>query len=144
LSQDKSKEALAAFLASKSKLPKGYPVEDLICRAEILVAFDNKDYDKFIKLALEDKNKHPENYSSAAQLSSAYSCKYAVTGDNSYKEKSLSELEKARQLLKTEKEKKSFEEHKPRILYRIESREIITRQEFQKRFPNGWKSEKEN
>ena len=47
-----------------------------------------------------------------------------------------SKLEEAKKLNDKQLQADNYEE---RIRYRLESREIINREEFVKRFPNGWK-----
>jgi len=135
LHQDRSKEALALFQKCGSQLPPDYNLDFLILSAQIGVAFDEKDYDTFLKLALKMKNMNPQDQFSLGMVSSAYACKYAETGSEEYKTQALTNLEDAKKMAP---ENPDFLDYQQRILYRLHSREIITNDEFHKRFPNGW------
>lgn len=137
LQKDENKQALESFNLCRGLMPYtlNNTLENLIDKANIGEAFDDKNYDKFLALAIEHSNKNPDDAKAAMQLSSAYACKYATTGDEQFKQKSLDTLEKA----KTLSTKKPFsKEYEERILYRLYTREIISTKEFKKRFPNGW------
>ena len=71
-------------------------------------------------------------------MASAHACKYAVTGDEKHKKEAMRFLDEAAKLPQTPEFAKSRE----RMLYRLHSRKIIDRKEFEKQFPNGWKPEK--
>ena len=80
----------------------------------------------------------------AGQLASAYACKYAETQDDQYKVKSLLALERARSLSGADAQlKAAHDEYAQRILHRLHTREIIDRDEFYQRYPNGWTKEGE-
>jgi tetratricopeptide (TPR) repeat protein len=141
LQQDNNAEALISFNLCRRLSPsqageENKIIDQFITRAAIGAAFDNKDYDQFLELSIKSYNENPNDAIACAQVSSAYACKYAVTGDEQFKGKSLDMLNKAGTLLKTDS---YFKEYEQRILYRLYSREIITRNEFVRRFPNGWK-----
>jgi hypothetical protein len=138
LQQDKSAEALAAFNSCRSLLQGKIDktLDRFTLSAAISVAFDSKDYDRFLALSIKNYNENPDDAHTCAQVASAYACKFAVTGDEQFREKSLKTLETARTLSRTDP---SFKEYEQRILHRLYSREIIKRKEFLKRFPNGWK-----
>jgi hypothetical protein len=139
LKEDKPAEALKLLNSCKADLPPKWPVDEMIAYAEIGFAFDNKDYDRFLSLARQTSEKHPDNPTILAQVASAYACKYAVTNDEQLKLQSLDFLQKARTLSEQQGSLDKFEEYEDRILHRIETREIISRDEFNKRFPDGWK-----
>lgn len=142
LQQDNDEEALSTFNSCRSLLTSkewGKILDEHTTAAAIGIAFNNKDYDKFLELAMESYNKKPDDGYACAQAASAYACKYAATGDGQFREKSLAMLNKARTLSEKESFFKGYEQ---RILHRLYSREIITPQEFEKRFPNGWEEPK--
>ncbi|MGA2916037.1 MAG: hypothetical protein ABSE89_08445 [Sedimentisphaerales bacterium] len=142
LQRDNYTEALATLNSCRKLLPSKHwdkILDEYTTMAAIGAAFDNNDYDRFLALTSENYKKNPNDGFACAQVSSAYACKFAVTGDEQFKEKSLNMLDKARSLSKTDP---TFQEYEQRILNRLYSREIITRSEFQKRFPNGWKEPK--
>jgi hypothetical protein len=83
----------------------------------------------------------PTHYLGKATLASAWACKHAQTGEPAFRERALECLEEAAKMAQGDPQ---FTEYEDRIRHRLDSREIITRDEFQRRFPNGWKQQKEN
>ncbi len=143
LKNNKPADALKLLNACKADLSPNWPVDELIANAQIGVAFDSKDYDKFLELALKMIAKYPDSPAYLSQVASAYACKFAVTGDEPFKLLSLNFLQKAKTLSLQQGSLADFEIYEDRILHRIETREIISIDEFNKKFPNGWKLKKE-
>jgi hypothetical protein len=143
LKENKSVEALKLFNSCRANIPSSFPIEEMIANAEVGVAFDNKDYDKFLAIATQLSEKYPDDPRNMAQISSAYACKYAVTGDEQFKKQSLEYLEKAKSMSQKKNGLNEFAEYEDRILYRLETRDIISRDDFKKKFHNGWKKQKE-
>lgn len=139
LEQQDGKEAEAARLMHEAAAM--YPeLPTLALAAESAdsgVAFARKDYDTF--LAISEKQWKKQNMSqTAGVLSSALACKYAVTGDATYKQRSEEMLEKARQLAEGNSEAaKELDEYAERIRYRLESRQVISKTEYDRRFRGG-------
>lgn len=101
------------------------------------VAFEDKDYDRFVSIAQKQWDSYPQS-GTAAVLSSAFACKYAVTGDPNYKKQSEDMLKEAEQrTAQTPDDKKAFEEYAERIRYRLDSRQIISKTEYDQRFRSG-------
>jgi hypothetical protein len=102
--------------------------------ADAGVAFARKDYDTF--LAISEKQWKRQGMSqTAGVLSSALACKYAVTGEASYKQGSEKMLQKARQLAEGNAEAaKELDEYAERIRYRLDTRQIISKTEYDRRF----------
>jgi hypothetical protein len=97
-------------------------------------AFESKDYDTFLSIAARLWKKSPDA-ATAGEMSSALACKYAVTGDMAYRTQSLEMLKKAKQLAQGNPEaEKFFEEYAGRIRYRLDSRKIISKQEYDRKF----------
>ena len=140
LQQDKSKEAFASFQQCKHKLPDTFGVDILILQASAGVNFETKDYDGFVVVAKEMTVKKPDDHFSYAMLASAYACKYAVTSDTAFREQAMAALDRARTMSGSDP---SFKEYEQRILHRLNTKEILSPQEFHRRFPNGWQQEKE-
>ena len=145
LSQDKSAEALKRFQSCRGRIEFDSDLDEFIMNAQVGVAFDQADYDKFLQIAVQMNSRHHENPIYAGQLASAYACKYVETQDEQYKFKSLMELERARMLASAKPElEEHHAEYEQRILHRLHTREIINRDEFYKRYPNGWTKEGED
>jgi hypothetical protein len=139
LKEDKSAEAIKLLTSCKTDLPPGLPVDEMLLRAKIGVAFNNKDYDKFLKLAIAVNDKNPNDPALIAQVASAYACKYAVTGDEQFKQQSLDFLRKSKTMAEKQGVADTSQEYEDRILYRLETRHIIDRKDFVEKFPSGWK-----
>lgn len=101
------------------------------------VAFAKHDYDAFLAIAERQWQQQPGPQTAGA-LSSAWACKYAVTADPSFRQRSEEMLEKARQLAQGDAEAlKGLDEFAERNHYRLESRQIIGIEEYNRRFRNG-------
>jgi hypothetical protein len=139
LNQNKSAEALKRLQSCKGRVADEPFLDDLIMSAQVGVAFDQGDYDEFLALALQMDARHKDDPAYVGQLASAYACKYAETSDEQYKVKSLAALDRARTLASSKPEyEEYYAEYEPRILHRLYTRQIISRNEFNKRYPNGW------
>jgi hypothetical protein len=135
--QDQPAQALPLLQKTKQRMPNLAMIDQLIVQQEMGLAFDTKDYDKFLDKARAMLKLRKEDSVGLGSMASALACKYATTGDEAFKKQSLEYLDRARKApgLKPAE----FADLEERILYRLESREIIDRKEFKKRFPNGWK-----
>jgi hypothetical protein len=94
LKNGKDAEALSLFDQCRD-MPASYGVDQLRSEAEIGVAFEKKDYDRFVALAEQLQARNPANPIAAAQVASALACKYAVTGDENYRQQSFEKLKAA-------------------------------------------------
>jgi hypothetical protein len=136
LQEDKCEQAQAC-LSRCSHLPPGFKVPDLLEQAAAAAAFNRKDYDKFLQVAESVGARNPNDSVAQAQVASALACVYAVRGDEQLRRRAEAKLEEARNLAGGAIKDSNYEE---RIRHRMQTREIINRQEFSRRFPNGWKS----
>ena len=138
LSKENYKGAIDNF--NKCKSLNEELVDYFIKEAMTGQAFNDKDYDSFLKYAMEIHNKYPNVPMHIASVASAYACKYAVTSDSQFKEKSLEYMGKATQVAGADEDFKNYEQ---RIKHRLHTKEIISGEEFAKRYPNGWKEPQE-
>ncbi|MBP1777606.1 MAG: hypothetical protein H6Q86_3616 [candidate division NC10 bacterium] len=136
LSQDQPAEALPFLRTAELKARSGPAVAELILSAEGGAAFVRKDYDQFLSKARALQEKHPDQPMFVAGVASALACKWAVNGDVTYRQQALEHLDRARQLGGSGDA--LFREYEGRILYRLDSREIIQTDEYRRRFPNGY------
>jgi tetratricopeptide (TPR) repeat protein len=98
------------------------------------VAFFKHDYDAFLAIA-EKQWKQQSSSQTAGALASALACKYAVTANAAYRQRSEEMLERARQLAQGNVEiLKNLDEFAERNRYRLETRQIISKQEYDLRF----------
>lgn len=135
LSEDNSSGALTEFEKCRDKLPQDYNLNNLLLQAKIGSTFDNKDYNGFLQATKENLVLDSLQATSLASVASAHACLYAQSGKEEDKLQALNYLSKARQIDSVSKEVK---EYYNMIEYRLHSRKIIRRKEFQKQFPNGW------
>jgi tetratricopeptide (TPR) repeat protein len=139
LKQEKYSQALDAFNSCKKLLPQmrneNNELDYLTSVADAGVAFNNKDYDKFLAIAIDSSKKNPDNIIAVERVAAAYACKFVVTGDEQFKKQALDALEKAKRMQIYEYDSNEYEQ---RILHRLYTREIINGIEFRKKFPNGW------
>ncbi|HKF25191.1 MAG TPA: hypothetical protein VKB24_04420, partial [Candidatus Acidoferrum sp.] len=127
-------EAARLVHTAASNYPQFPQMDLLVDLYEGGAAFENKDYDAFLSLAERDWARYP-NSITASGLASALDCKYAVTGDPQYRQRAEELMVKARDLAQGQKEiLANLEEYAERRKYRLETREIITKNEYDRRF----------
>jgi hypothetical protein len=136
LEEQDGKETEAARLMHEAAL--AYPEMPALAFAaesfEEGVAFARRDYDGFLAIA-EKQWKEQRIAQTAAAVASALACKYAVTGDAAYRQRSEDMFAKARELANGNAEiLKNLDEFAERNHFRLESRQIIGREEYERRF----------
>ncbi|MFO0917148.1 MAG: hypothetical protein U0872_02405 [Planctomycetaceae bacterium] len=136
LSQDEPAEALKKLQSIAQEAPNDPMVKDLMTSAEISLAFEQHNYDRFLELAQRQQAAHPQDRRGDFQVASALACKYAETGSAEFRdaaEKRLNDLGADRDPDETD--------YRQRIQHRLTTRRIISRQQFHDKFPRGWKPE---
>jgi tetratricopeptide (TPR) repeat protein len=137
LKDNKSADALKCFQkAAFQPAVKGPMLTQVTLLAEAGVAFDAKDYDEFLKKEQALVAMLPNESQAVAGLASAYACKYVVSGNEKYRKESLKRLEQARKLAGPANAE--TQEYVERIQHRLDTRQILTREEYVKRFPSGY------
>jgi hypothetical protein len=139
LEEEDGKEVEAARLMHEAAA--AYPeLPGFATAAEVYdsgAAFARKDYDTFVAITRKQWNEHP-SAAMAAALASSLACKYAVTGEVTYRRESEEMLAKAQQMSKGDAQAlKNLEEYLPRIRYRLDTRQIITKKEYDRRVRSG-------
>jgi len=137
LQEDQSAKAIPLIRELKHRFPQDAFADQYLLHAQIGDAFEKKDYDAFLTKAREWLRQAPDNPIAWAQVGSAMACKYAVTGDETFRKECMAHLEKARQLAGEAAD--YLREYEERILHRLESREIISRKEYDRRYRQGAK-----
>jgi hypothetical protein len=131
----KRDEALKSLQEAKREYPelKGY--EAFENNIDVAIAFNSKNYDKFLELEQAEAAKSPEDSMAVAGVASALACKYAITGDEKYAKGTEDALERAHKLVGSDpKLMAAYTEYSERIRYRVRSRDIIDKAEYDKRF----------
>jgi hypothetical protein len=138
LEQQDGKEAEAASLVHQAAAtyPQLQNIALLVDMYDGGVAFAKKDYDGFLTLAEKDWNL-TKVATTAAVLASALACKFAVTGDATYRQRSEEMLARAKDLAKNDPEAlKQFAEFEQRTRYRLETRDILSKAQYDRKFRN--------
>jgi hypothetical protein len=137
-------EAAALARRAQSDYPQLRNWPTVIAFFDADADYERKDYDGFLQLAQTTWDRDPSPHS-AAMLASAFACKYAVTNDPAYRQQSLQFLAKAKELMSATKEgQEAYQEFEPRILKRLETREIISKSEYDRRYRGGNNTAKTN
>lgn len=132
--QDKEEEALAHAENARRLFPESRLIRLLHLQVKGAVHFERKEYNAFLAAAEEAAGLAPELPRVQASLASALAAQYARTGDEVWRKKAQERLEEARALCKTDQDRKDFEEYRERIEYRLSSKEIIDKKEYDRRF----------
>jgi len=133
LAQDKSEEALP-LLRQCAQYGPHKACDYFLADAEAGAAFNRKDYAKFLEHSRVLAKMEPNDDTAALQVASALACKYAVTGEERFKLEALQATEQASGL--KHGSRPHFDYYVRRIQHRLNTREIITRKEFDRRFPD--------
>jgi hypothetical protein len=135
LTEDKSQAALIEFNNCKDKMPPEYNIQSLIIQARIGIGFDNKDYEAFLAASKENLALDTTLAISWTSVASAYACIYAEKGDNDAKKQAEIYLDKAKSIDSTSE---AAIQYYNMVDYRLQTRQIIRREEFISKYPNGW------
>lgn len=141
LKNNDSKEAVRFFKKADARLPPELGTWFLLRQAQISLAFDEKNYDAFLFFSKEVAEKYPDNIFVQGSVASAYACKYAVTGEPEFRLQAVQVLDHIATLPGADNPEWTAYHH--RIHHRLETREIISREEFEQRFPDGWPAKEE-
>lgn len=135
LKEDKPVEALAEFNKCKDVMPGEANLKNLILQAEMGTGFETKNYTQFLAASRELLQEDTTSAMLLASVASAYACIYADKGVDSVKTLALDYLQKARATGDTSADARNYF---MRIEHRIFTREIVEKEEFDKKYPNGW------
>ncbi len=141
LYEGRYEEAVAGLQAADEVLHENFGTWLMLRQALIGRAFDNADYDTFLMVSREIAERYPEAEFAQMGVASAYACQYAISGDEGLRAQALQWLDKARSM--PPENAAASAEYEQRIMHRLDTREIISRDEFLRRFPGGWPEEKE-
>ena len=140
MNADRSAEALVILKELKKNPLEGMDLDAMIVRAESYASFERGDYASFYRIEKEQLALSPDDPAGRLRVASAAACLFATTGNRAYRNEAIS-LIAAAQAQRTSQNEDFLKEYIPRINYRIHSREIISGEEYYRRFPDGWKGE---
>jgi hypothetical protein len=139
LKNDECEKADACF-AKCSHLPPSWGVAALRAHAASGAAFDRKDYHRFLEIAEQLVREQPRDPMALAQVASACACLYVVEDKKEWRDRAEAKLEEAKAIDSNAVAAARYEE---RICHRLQTREIIDRKEYLRRFPEAAKSAEE-
>lgn len=140
LARDSAIEALPYLTAYRDANPGDDQATLLLLTAQSAAAYDRGSYDEMERYAAEAAATAPGDPIAVAAMASAQACRFAVSGDSVLLVAAHETLARAEAIAATDPSMtERFQEYKDRILFRLATREIISREEFIRRFPNGWK-----
>lgn len=140
LMEDRPADALVSLRQAKSVLGSAELLNRLLLSAEMGAAFDAGDYDAFLEKTEAMMQSH-KNAETLLAVASALACKFAATGDESFRERSRQMMGEAMHAEGGNEE--STREYAQRIKHRLSTRTIINRAEYQRRYPDGWADSEE-
>jgi tetratricopeptide (TPR) repeat protein len=134
MEEGKESEAWSHVKRARQTFPESKLIRVADLQFEGGAAFDKKDYVAFLRGAEETVRLAPDDPQSYGVLASALAARYASTGDTAFQARAVEALDHARQLCKTDQQKKDFEEYRERIEYRLKTKDIIDKKEYDRRF----------
>lgn len=138
LTKDHSAQALAEFNKIDSVMPAEFRLDELKLQARAGAAFDNKNYADFLAASKQIKALDAENAAAVLEVASAYSCLYAQNGTDSAKQGAIRYMADA----KSKSKDTSNDDYFQLINYRLDTKQMLTRQQFKQKFPHGYNPSK--
>jgi len=139
--RDRQAEAYSEFCHCCEADPTVEGFRAMRAHAAIGKAFEERNYDEFMRLTLELAKQWGESEASG-MLASAYACKYATTRDEQYKAKVMEYLAKTKEIWRAD-DRETYEEFEDRMIHRMETGEIVKLAEFKERYPKGYRAREE-
>lgn len=136
LNKDKSTEALSEF-ENCVDLSADLHINELTLQAQMASGFDKKDYKLFLTSAKTFLQLDTTKAVAWASVASAYACLYAQSNLDSLRQQSFKYYNRSKAMDDTSADEKEF---LGRILYRLDTKQIITKEQFDKQYPNGYPS----
>jgi hypothetical protein len=128
-------EAARLMHEASSEYPESLNLAKAALALDASAAFERKDYDGFLQSTRNQLNMNPDDPTLMGQVASALACKYAVTGSPEFRSQAEQALAQAQALAqKSVGRRADFEEYAERIRYRLETRQIIDKDEYDRRF----------
>ena len=132
--KDDAEGALKAGEQAARLYPESKDIAGLVEMLRAGLAFNSKDYQTFHDIYARLVAQHPDSHMHVAGLASALACRYAVSGDTALKAQAEEKLARAESLVRTDEDRAAFDEYAQRIRHRLDTREILSRAEYNRRF----------
>lgn len=130
-------DAARLMKEASTEYPQSKPLAVAAMTLSGYVAWDRKDYDGMVQNSRQALALAPDDPGLIAAVASAIACKYAVTGDTTFRVESERLLAQAatRAATADSETKANVADYVERIRYRLSSRVIIDKEEYDRRFP---------
>lgn len=133
--QGNDQEAWKALQSARRIYPEWKTLAMVEPQYEAGFAFSQGNFDRFLEIEREQAERYPDEPMMIAGLASAQACKFAETGNETFRSAALSSLEKAKSLSAASKDDMAeYEEYAERINYRLKTRQVINTVEYNRRF----------
>jgi hypothetical protein len=134
--KEKKDEEGARLMAEAAGIyPESEELQSAARLYEAGVAFDRKDYARFLAIAEQEAARTPEKAMAIAVLASALAARYAETGDAALRQRAEETLAHALTLAAASpQDKAQTDEYAERIRHRLATREIIDKEEYDRRY----------
>jgi tetratricopeptide (TPR) repeat protein/DNA-directed RNA polymerase subunit RPC12/RpoP len=132
---NRTAEALRLMTEAAREYPQSVALAVAVLSLKGGEAFERKDYDAMLAASREALALVPDNPGRHSAVASALACKYAVTGNSAFRVEAEQLLARAESLAAGSPEAQaSLDEYAERIRYRLTSRMIIDKDEYDRRF----------
>jgi hypothetical protein len=139
MERERAAEAVPLLQDFRAHYAEPDAVDALLARAETAAAFERRDYDAFLVKAQALSAGQPGSLDALLALTSAYACKYAITGQPEFKDLAWRSLGEAKR--RAGPQGQMLADVGQRVEHRLATREILSPAEFNRRYPRGWKKE---
>lgn len=134
LIEDNPEGAIVHFNDCLGGLPPEYKVADYILSAKLSAAFIQQDYNEFLRLARLQAVAAPDDLTAQLSVASALACLYADTGDEAYADQTRAVIDGTPTVGRNE----VTDDYIMRIRHRLDTRMVISPEEFAAQYPDGW------
>jgi hypothetical protein len=131
-------EALPLIQQFVQYAPRDPLAARLLLETESAAAYEQHDYARMLTKVLECQKLAPQDPMVELAVASACSCLFAETSNDDFRRDALEHIDASRKLGQPNDELLAYED---RIRYRLASRKIIDKREFDRQFPHGWKGQ---
>lgn len=135
LSESENDQALKCFSRCENWLPEEYNLKFYTLSAQMSACFDRKDYQGFLEKSKAMFVIDSTTADAHSRLASAHACLYVSRDSEPDRTLAYKHLDQAKAIDNKSDEARFYYNF---LEYRLEMKDIITRDEFVKRFPQGW------
>lgn len=130
-----STEAYNEFYKLQNEYPDDNVVNSLLYYAKAGMAFDSGNYQGFLDASKKSLEMDGASPAILTAIASAYACIYVSKDDEEAKSNCIAYLDSAKAMNDTSAAALAYFN---KVEYRLFSKKIISSEEFDKKFPNGW------